>query len=399
MDFLELNQSNPHFKELLDTLENTHYSAETAIVPEAFKAHFENNVRPSVMKEMLEEKQLLEKLGARQEKIYKVYTQLPENLPERVKTLTEELTKSYDSRYDKLKAIESYLKSYKYTKTPGDAPKDQDFVDYFLFDKKEGYCTYFATSMAVMARTIGIPTRYVEGFLANEQDNGNRGEFIVRADKAHAWVEAYFDGIGWVNFEPSAGYEIQNYSSWKSIKSNDMGEVAVTMPSIPEEQPQVEAIDNEMETLAETKKVQKYREILMSLVMVGAAILVGIIIFQILRYQIKYKKAELDQKYRIQFKEIIYLLGKMNFRLQENETLLQFQERALKQSEKEGEMIKHIVSAYSKARYSAYQISEEQNQEMQRLNQELWYFAKEEFGKVKSAWWKITYKIWGYKEF
>lgn len=131
----------------------------------------------------------------------------------------------------------------------------------------------------------------------------------------------------------------------------------------------------------------------------GIAILVGSIIFQILRYQIRYKKSQPDQQYRMRFKEIIYLLGKMDLCLQENETLLQFQKRAVKQSEKLGDLIKQIVSTYSKARYSTNKISSMQDKEMQDLQFKLWQFMVSEYGKPKSYWWKMTYLIWGYKKF
>jgi hypothetical protein len=76
-------------------------------------------------------------------------------------------------------------------------------VDYFLFQSREGYCDYFATSMVVMLRAEGVPTRVATGFAPGEFD-ASSGVSIVRENHAHSWVEAYFPGYGWITFEPSA---------------------------------------------------------------------------------------------------------------------------------------------------------------------------------------------------
>ncbi len=72
----------------------------------------------------------------------------------------------------------------------------------FLFERKQGHCEYFASSMAVMLRTLHIPSRVVNGFVSDEF-NDLTGNYVVRARNAHAWVEAYFPGYGWVTFDPT----------------------------------------------------------------------------------------------------------------------------------------------------------------------------------------------------
>ncbi len=141
--------------------------------------------------------------------VYDNYTFVPDSVPERVYLLAHEITENENNNFDKVKAIETYLSQYYYyTLTPGDVPEGRDFVDYFLFDKREGYCTYFATAMAILTRCIGIPSRYIEGYkLPFSPTDGNLYE--VKNSDAHAWVEVFFEGIGWVPFEPTA---IFNYS-------------------------------------------------------------------------------------------------------------------------------------------------------------------------------------------
>jgi hypothetical protein len=79
-----------------------------------------------------------------------------------------------------------------------DQPEDVDFVTRFLLDAKEGYCTYFASAMTVLCRMVGLPARYVEGYIAEPDENG---EAIVTGLSAHAWTEVYFKGFGWLTFD------------------------------------------------------------------------------------------------------------------------------------------------------------------------------------------------------
>jgi len=126
---------------------------------------------------------------------------LPDNLPERVYDLTNEITKGAASSYEKINAIVSYLSEYAYTLEPDDVPYNEDFVDYFLFTGKEGYCTYFASALAVMGRIAGVPTRYIEGYVT-PPNKTSYGAYQITTYQAHAWVEAYIDGI-WRTFEPT----------------------------------------------------------------------------------------------------------------------------------------------------------------------------------------------------
>ena len=94
--------------------------------------------------------------------------QLPyDSLPAEITEITETLFQQEDSPYAKLLKLEEYFRSsgiFTYTLTPGEVPDGQDFVTYFL-QTKRGYCVYFATAMAVLARAEGIPSRLVSGCL------------------------------------------------------------------------------------------------------------------------------------------------------------------------------------------------------------------------------------------
>ena len=141
------------------------------------------------------------------------YLQLPSGL-ERVSELAINITSDKKTPLDKATAIEQYLKrNYRYTLNPGIPDRSirgqegigKNPVEDFLFFTKEGYCEQYANAMAVMLRTIGIPSRLVTGFLPGEWNKfGNY--LIIRKRDAHSWVEAYMPDAGWVIFDstPSA---------------------------------------------------------------------------------------------------------------------------------------------------------------------------------------------------
>lgn len=130
--------------------------------------------------------------------------QLPEHLSgtsdaERMLADVNNITASSATPYEKACAIMRHLQRYyRYTLTPDVPPDSQDFVTYFLYVGKEGYCTYFASAMTVLCRMAGLPARYVEGFVAQP---GADGFAYVTGKDAHAWTEVYFEGFGWVPFD------------------------------------------------------------------------------------------------------------------------------------------------------------------------------------------------------
>lgn len=129
------------------------------------------------------------------------FLSLPSTLPPRVGELAREVTQGATNPYDQALRVEEYLRGLPYTLDVPAPPAGRDFTDYFLFDLRRGYCTYSSTAMAVMLRTLGIPTRWVQGFAVPV--GGRAGTYMVRNSQAHAWVEAYFSGYGWVAFDPT----------------------------------------------------------------------------------------------------------------------------------------------------------------------------------------------------
>ena len=127
--------------------------------------------------------------------------QLPGGIEEGVYSLAMQLTASLDNPYDKAAAICYWLQSNcVYTLSPEYPAYDRDFVSQFVMDSREGYCSYFASAMTVMCRIAGIPARYVEGYSVKAGEN-----VVVTGENAHAWTEVYFNGIGWISFDPANG--------------------------------------------------------------------------------------------------------------------------------------------------------------------------------------------------
>ena len=149
---------------------------------------------------------------------------LPETeLSPRLKAYMDGCLSGADTDYEKLLRIEELLRSFRYTERPGDLPDTlgnaSDYLDYFVLEKQEGYCSYFATAFVLLARSCGIPARYVQGF---NVPMGRLNETEVSSDAAHAWPEAYLEGIGWIAFEPTPGYD--NRVRWETVAEKEKRE-------------------------------------------------------------------------------------------------------------------------------------------------------------------------------
>src|SRR5262249_40445382 len=107
------------------------------------------------------------------------------------------------------------MTSFGYTlQLPRTVPKDP-LAD-FLFARKQGHCEYFASSMAVMLRTLGIPSRVVNGFRTTEF-NDLTSTYVIRASSAHSWVGAYFPGYGWISFDPTPAAPPLTQTGWNRM--------------------------------------------------------------------------------------------------------------------------------------------------------------------------------------
>ena len=149
------------------------------------------------------------------------YLQLPPNITPRLRELALQFTVGQDNPYDVAAAITTYLRgNIQYNEVIALPPSGQEPLDWFLFDFRRGYCTYYASAEVILLRSLGIPARLASGFAQGERQVGSdiympgRGDhppwsensdvYIVKQRDSHAWPEVYFPGFGWIEFEPTA---------------------------------------------------------------------------------------------------------------------------------------------------------------------------------------------------
>ena len=148
------------------------------------------------------------------------YLQLP-RVSGRVRTLAQQIARGKTTEYDKALALQNYLRNspFRYS-TNVSLTHSESAIETFLFNTKTGYCEQFAGSYAVLARTLGLPTRIAVGFTAG---NANGTTYEVLNEHAHAWPEVYFPNVGWVAFEPTPGRAIPGATYTGVQESADAG--------------------------------------------------------------------------------------------------------------------------------------------------------------------------------
>ena len=156
----------------------------------------------------------------------------------RIKELAEELTKDCTTDLERAENIESFLRQYPYD--PGtDLRAYDNYVDAFLFEVQKGYCVHYASAMVLLLRLSGVPARYVQGFLYDPANEGT-----VYGANAHAWVEAYIEGVGWITFEPTAAMQNAAQRTWgRVLRTKD--------ETVPEEIEEIIEAENEEATVPE----------------------------------------------------------------------------------------------------------------------------------------------------
>lgn len=131
------------------------------------------------------------------------YLQLPGDIPDRVYTQADEITRDAATPFERAIAIEAYLREFPVDYDVPETPPGRDTVDFFLFDVQRGYFDYHASAMAVLLRTQGIPARVATGYVIDPLAQGEGNTYELTQKHAYAWPEVYFPGIGWVEFSPT----------------------------------------------------------------------------------------------------------------------------------------------------------------------------------------------------
>lgn len=219
------------------------------------------------------------------------YLSIPSTVPKEVYDLTNQIIEGKYSNSEKIYAIKDYLnKNYPYSLDVSNIPKDEEFVNYFLFKEQKGYCTYFATTTTIMCRIAGIPARYVEGFKIDEKSKNNNGEYEVTNGEAHAWCEILSNpkDYTWKIVDSTS-----TPTEWERSKEKEKEKSKIDIESKDNNQKNVERIDKNISTIeslkTDSKKVYNlYDEKVVKNIFPVISILLYIFI-KIIKY-IKWKK-------------------------------------------------------------------------------------------------------------
>ena len=327
----------------------------------------------------------------RADRIYEIYTVLPADFPERVRALALEVTADAPNDYRKMRALEHFLRStFDYTLTPGSSPIDQDFVDHFLFDLQRGYCVHFATAFVTMARSLGLPSRYVEGFYVDIPNDMIGEDMYVLNRMAHAWPEVYFEGYGWQRFEPTPASGLHQQEEADS--PSDVGvwpdaEYWFSDWDIPYFNGNSSFNQNAgggQQLGSAFENLEYPAWIWIGLVMVLAAVLILVRVAFVLWRNSRVRKKENNEVAIYRFKVLLSYLDFLGFGIKETETAIQFTgriENSFSNLDFEKELLKSASAVFAKARYSKQEISDIECSVLEKLIQRMDNRMQLELGK------------------
>lgn len=360
LDFYEMNLDSEVFQQILRNDDLFTYKNDRGSINLETAEYLRDTVfHDNELDYMIQKQGYYEELKNRAEMIQEQYTGLPDTLPKRVYELAMNITKDLNTDYDKLKAIEKYLSTnYTYSLEARQVPEGQDFIDYFLFDYRKGYCTSYATAMAVLGRCLGIPTRYVEGFIGKTEDMDDKGMYLIKNSQAHAWAEAYIEGVGWIPFEATAPFYGYRYTTWaeksaqEEAKNGGYSSPYASYPGDNYNTPQ-QNIDNT--PVLEETKTEEIVDVLLFIVLFLLIIVTLIIIYYLTlkyRYKKSFIKADDSKKTYMLFLRILHLLKREGFCLQQQETILMLSERINKVYCYEQVTFSEVADIFMRYRYA-----------------------------------------------
>lgn len=316
-------------------------------------------------------------LISRSEEIYKTYLQVMDDLPDRVKLLALDITKEAKTDYEKVIAIEQYLKNnYQYSLNPDIIPPDKDLVDYFLFEEKEGYCTYFATAMTILLRTLGIPARYVEGYILPSTPS-EEGTYIVTNKYGHAWVEVYFEGFGWLTFEPTPSYsgltdyisEQEYQQTMNYIEQSDLEDLSRYYQE--RERPvKQDPSDINPEVVTEEKKAT-FRLTWPMIAFISAGLLFLVNYLASVIGKNKIARLAGGKKVMALFTNMVSWLSHISLSIKPGETVMEFAKRVDSLYYFETASFKKVAEIYTKVRYGNIDASKEETELVEKFSEEL----------------------------
>lgn len=325
-----------------------------------------------------------EMLEAHRRRIYEHYlTEV--QLSREAESYLAEITSGAETDLERLQAIERELRSFTYTRSPGALPDKVidagGFLDYFLLESRQGYCTYFATAFVLLARAEGIPARYAQGFCVPM--SGSR-EAVVLASMAHSWPEVYIEGVGWIPFEPTPGYEGLRYTPWRVRDSGSASSHAVEEDGGEKEpadfwtglEGEAEMADDPAVSEAGNKSDLKW--LWRGLGLGIPAILAGVVSVLVLNNlfgMYLYWRMDLTERLRTEVRRNLRVLAWLGIKRQEQETLQRLRERGRLMPEMPG---LQFIEDYEAVVYGGKKAEEEMLAGAREERKQLWRLVRKE---------------------
>ncbi len=322
--------------------------------------------------EISQKLETLIELNQHTQNIRSEFTQLNPDIPQRVKDMAYDITKDCTSDYEKVVTIEQYLRNnYQYSLNTPYIPEGKDFVEYFLFEDTQGYCTYFATSMTVLLRSLNIPARYIEGYVLPDEANDDK-IYTVTNQYAHAWVEVYFEGFGWLTFEPTASYaDAMNYrvtteameaSSYYYPSLEEMMERYRGDEEIPGYIPMT-PLPPETQTTDPSKFMKMLPWLLIGLLLL--AILVNIVLLNMGNLRMRWLKG--NKKVLKSYEAMLKWLSHLGYEIRAGETLTEFSARMDELFIMPQSNFRDTAPIFIKVRYGGITVSPEDIKKVEQL--------------------------------
>ncbi len=273
-----------------------------------------------------------------------------DGVSDEVYKIISDIKENSSDRYDMMKNLGLYLSGFEYSTEVSALPDyvtdGKSYLDYFLLESEEGYCMHYATAFVLMAREMGVPCRYVQGYSAYMDTSDGT---VVKNKNAHAWPEVYFDNVGWIAFEATPGYSVDN--GWRVIGSG--GGITVPPPSV-EIPHQIETDPDEI--LPHEKKFD-IRFVLVPVIFVAGFLIIFCISNRVI-WKRKYRRMKSHEKFIYLTEENLKLLCYLGFPLKTGETLSEYRERLLKSESYDFSENSEFISLYEEFVYAYRKISE-----------------------------------------
>ena len=334
-------------------------------------------------------------------------------LSEEAESYLSQITGDAETSLGKLRAIERELSSYTYTTTPGRLPDSVtsagEFLDYFLLESRQGYCTYFATAFVLLARAEGIPARYVQGFCVPVAGSE---ETAVLSSMAHSWPEVYIDGVGWIPFEPTPGFGRLRYTPWsvsvrEDSSSGEMEQgwnqegVDDAMPSVDGESGEdmepddpfgdglndEEPVDKEP---GEERNLERFiRMIVFGISVIFAGFVLAFVLDNLISFY-RYQRMSLKEKLKVEAHRNLRVLSWLGLKREEYETLQELRERTVSIPEL-GDL--HFIEDYEDIVYGEKSGTEEMLERALEERKQLYILLRKEKKLIYIFYWLRMFAV------